>query len=58
MNIKDSPVKGYKTDFAGFELDVSKIEMHSTHKRERSTFRIPARCLMPSRTMTERLSPS
>ncbi len=34
MNIKDSPVKGYKTDFAGFELDASKIELHSTHKRE------------------------
>ncbi len=34
MNIKDSPVKGYKTDFAGFKLDASKIELHSTHKRE------------------------
>lgn len=34
MNIKDSPVKGYKTDFAGFELDASKIELHSAHKRE------------------------
>ena len=34
MYIKDSPVKGYKTDFAGFELDASKIELHSAHKRE------------------------
>lgn len=34
MHIKDSPVKGYKADFAGFELDASKIELHSAHKRE------------------------
>ena len=34
MHIKDSPVKKYKTDFAGFELDASKIELHSAHKRE------------------------
>ena len=34
MHIKDSPVKSYKTDFAGFELDASKIELHSAHKRE------------------------
>lgn len=34
MHIKDCPVKGYKTDFAGFELDESKIELHSAHKRE------------------------
>lgn len=34
MHIKDSPVKGYKTDFAGFELDTSAIELHSAHKRE------------------------
>lgn len=34
MHIKDSPVKGYKTDFAGFELDASKIELHSAHQRE------------------------
>ena len=34
MHIKDCPVKGYKTDYVGFELDVSKIELHSTHKRE------------------------
>lgn len=34
MHIKDSPVKGYKTDCTGFELDASKIELHSTHKRE------------------------
>lgn len=34
MHIKDIPVKGYKTDFAGFELDASKIELHSIHKRE------------------------
>lgn len=34
MHIKDSPVKGYKTDFAGFELDAGKIELHSAHKRE------------------------
>ncbi len=34
MQIKDSPVKGYKVDFAGFELDASKIELHSVHKRE------------------------
>ena len=34
MHIKNSLVKGYKTDFAGFELDASKIELHSAHKRE------------------------
>lgn len=34
MHIKNIPVKGYKTDFAGFELDASKIELHSAHKRE------------------------
>lgn len=34
MHIKDSPVKGYKTDFAGFVLDTSAIELHSAHKRE------------------------
>lgn len=34
MHIKNSLVKGYKTDFAGFELDASKIELHSTHKWE------------------------
>lgn len=34
MHIKDVPVKGYKTDFAGFELDVSKIELHSANERE------------------------
>lgn len=34
MHIKDSLVKGYKTDFAGFELDTSKIELHSAHKRK------------------------
>lgn len=34
MHIKNSPVKGYKMDFAGFELDASKIELHSAHKRE------------------------
>ena len=34
MHIKNSPVKGYKMDFAGFELDASKIELHSVHKRE------------------------
>jgi len=33
MHIKDSPVKGYKTDFAGFELDADKIELHSSDKR-------------------------
>lgn len=33
MHIKDSPVKGYKTDFAGFVLDASKIELHSSDKR-------------------------
>ncbi len=34
MHIKDSPVEGVKRDFAGFELDASKIELHSSHKRE------------------------
>lgn len=34
MHIKNSLVKGYKTDFAGFELDANKIELRSTHKRE------------------------
>lgn len=34
MHIKDSLVKGYKADFAGFELDASKIELRSVHKRE------------------------
>lgn len=34
MHIKDSLMKGYKTDFAGFELDASKIELHSAHKRK------------------------
>lgn len=34
MHIKDSPVKGFKTDFAGFELDTSKVKLHSAHKRE------------------------
>ena len=34
MHIKDVPVKGFKNDFAGFELDASKIELHSTHVRE------------------------
>ena len=34
MHIKDTLGKGYKTDFAGFELDASKIELHSSHKRE------------------------
>lgn len=34
MYIKDSPVEGVKRDFAGFELDASKIELHSAHKRE------------------------
>jgi len=34
MHIKDSPVKGYKTDFAGFQLDTSRIELHSAHTRE------------------------
>ena len=34
MHIKDSQVKGFKSDFAGFELDASKIELHSTRKRE------------------------
>lgn len=34
MHIKDAPVKGFKNDFAGFELDASKIELHSTHERE------------------------
>lgn len=34
MHIKDSPIKGYKTDFAGFVLDTSVIELHSAHKRE------------------------
>lgn len=34
MHIKDSPVKGFKRDFAGFELDASKIELHSARKRE------------------------
>lgn len=34
MHIKDIPVKGFKTEFAGFELDASKIELHSTNKRE------------------------
>jgi len=34
MHIKDSPVKGYKTDFAGFELDTGMIELHSVNKRE------------------------
>lgn len=33
MHIKDSPVRGYKTDFAGFELDTSAIELHSAHKK-------------------------
>lgn len=32
MHIKDSPIKGYKTDFAGFELDTTAIELHSTDK--------------------------
>lgn len=32
MHIKDIPVKGYKTDFAGFELDASAIELHSSDK--------------------------
>lgn len=32
MHIKDSPVKGYKTDFAGFELDITAIELHSSDK--------------------------
>ena len=31
MYIKNSPVKGFKTDFAGFELDASKIELHSVN---------------------------
>lgn len=34
MHIKDSLVKGYKTEFDGFVLDTSKIELHSSHKRE------------------------
>jgi len=34
MHIKDAPLKGYKTNFAGFALDASKIELHSAHKRE------------------------
>lgn len=34
MHIKDGLVNGYKTDFAGFKLDASKIELHSAHKRE------------------------
>lgn len=34
MHIKDALGKGCKTDFAGFELDASKIELHSAHKRE------------------------
>lgn len=34
IHIKNSPVKGFKSDFAGFELDASKIELYSTHKRE------------------------
>lgn len=32
MHIKDSPVKGFKSDFAGFELDASAIELHSSDK--------------------------
>lgn len=32
MHIKNSPVKGYKTDFSGFELDASAIELHSADK--------------------------
>lgn len=34
MHINNIPVKGYETDFAGFELDASKIELHSIHKKE------------------------
>lgn len=34
MHIKNGPVKGFKTECAGFELDVSKIELHSTNERE------------------------
>lgn len=34
MHIKNSPVKGYKTEFAGFELDANKIELHSANERE------------------------
>lgn len=33
MRIKNTPAKGYKADFAGFELDTSKIELHSSDKR-------------------------
>lgn len=34
MHIKASPVKGYKNDFADFELDTSAIELHSTDKHK------------------------
>lgn len=34
MHIKNSPVKGFKNDCAGFELDTSAVELHSAHKRE------------------------
>lgn len=34
MHIKNSPVEGVKNDFAGFELDASKIELRSSHKSE------------------------
>lgn len=34
MHIKNSPVKGFKNDFAGFELDASAIDLHSTDKHK------------------------
>jgi len=33
MHIKDSLVKGFKTDLAGFQLDISKIKLHTADKR-------------------------
>lgn len=33
MHIKDSPVNRFENDFAGFELDTTAIELHSTNKR-------------------------
>lgn len=32
MHIKESPVEGIKREFAGFELDASKIDLHSVSK--------------------------
>ena len=32
MHIKASPIEGIKKEFAGFELDASKVELHSSNK--------------------------